>query len=43
METYIFSRTIPLAMHAPPKGFAFKAVTLWDFTYGPFAHRCDLR
>uniref|UniRef100_A0A8D2KZJ6 Small ribosomal subunit protein uS12 n=2 Tax=Amniota TaxID=32524 RepID=A0A8D2KZJ6_VARKO len=36
-QTHTFSRTIPLAWEAPPKGLAFKAVPRWAFlvVFGP--------
>lgn len=41
--TYTFSRTIPLAWEAPPKGLAFHRVPKWAFLKSLSAHRWSRR
>lgn len=41
--TYTFSKTMPLAWDAPPKGLAFHLVPMWAFLNSLSAHRCSLR
>lgn len=41
--TYTFSRTMPLAWEAPPKGLAFRAVPKWAFLYCLSCHFCSRR
>lgn len=42
-DTHTFSRTIPLAWEAPPKGLAFRAVPRWAFLYCLSCHFCSRR
>ena len=42
-HAYTFSRTMPLAWEAPPKGLAFKAVPRWAFLYCLSCHLCSRR
>lgn len=41
--THTFSRTMPLAWEAPPKGLAFRAVPKWAFLYCLSCHFCSRR
>lgn len=41
--THTFSRTMPLAWEAPPKGLAFRAVPRWAFLYCLSCHFCSRR
>lgn len=43
IHTYTFSRTMPLAWEAPPKGLAFHLVPMWAFLNSLSAHRCSRR
>merc|ERR1712200_70254 len=42
-STPTFSKTIPLACEAPPKGLAFRAVPKCAFLYPRSCQRCSLR
>ena len=40
---YTFSKTIPFAWEAPPKGLAFQRVPRWAFLYSLSCHLCSRR
>lgn len=42
-DAYTFSRTMPLAWDAPPKGLAFQRVPKWAFLYSLSCHLCSRR